>query len=457
MMLVKRFVQRALMQQHQQTTLAEDFCEVVGSVGYLLLDPTFSSTVANVSVERTLLHDFFFYHHNKMRLKERMIASKATVAVQEALIRCEITDIRGFGDKVAHSYVYGTSFQWVDIPNVKVEFHCNDGVNNCLMINPSSSQLTKLQGHSFYLAELNQALSNEKLRLLSPSLEDNGWIYYQLLPLNYESSFDFTNSKLMIKELALAQKGTLPLTKDLALKKLDHMLITARTGYGKTELAMAISAELGWLGSTVLYFLDPKHSDLSTFGRFLGLDRYADTTESIDEKLHALVKLMQRRYEIMRQLSDVDPIKYVGKSADGFGFKSIVVVFDEVSAHLSASKKCLSDLKRLMMLGRQAGIYLVLIMQDPRATGNLPSTIKDQTGIKVALGELSGTLASLVFGSGAILPVGSRGVGEGYIQLDGGDPQLFEAPKMPRTSSALYDLMKEALKNQQFLDPMKHN
>lgn len=455
-MLVKKFVPKALMQQNQQTTLVDDLCEVVGSVGYLLLDPTFSSTVANVSMERTLLRNFFFYHRNNMGLKERMIASKATVAVQEAFIRSEIIDVRGFGNKVAHSYVYGTSFQWVDIPNVKVEFHCNDGVN-CLMINPSSSQLTKLQGHSFYLAELNQALSNEKLRLLSPSLEDNGWIYYQLLPLNYESRFDFTNSKLMIKDLALAQKGTLPLTKDLALKKLDHVLITARTGYGKTQLALAISAELGWLGNAILYFLDPKHSDLSSFGRFLGSRRYADTLEEIDTKLEELVKLMQKRYAIMRKMADKHPRRYVGASADQFGFKPIVIFFDEVSAYLASSKKGIKYLKKLLMLGRQASIFCVLILQDPRATNNLPSTIKDQTGIRIALGELNGTLAGLVFGSGIVLPDVPRGIGKGYIQVNGGEVQLFDAPMMPTDSANLYDLMKEALKNQQFLDPMKHN
>lgn len=457
MMLVKRFVPRALMQQRQQTTLVDDLCEVVGSVGYLLLDPTFSSTVANVSVERTLLHNLFFYHHNRMGLKERIIASKATVAVQEALIRCEIIDIRGFGDKVAYSHVYGTSFQWVDIPNIKVKFRCNDGVNSCLMIYPSSSQLTKLQGHDYYLAELNQALSSEKLRLSSPSLEDNGWICYKLLSLDYNPRFDFTNSQRMMAELSSLQGGVLPLTKDLILKKLDHMLIISRTGYGKTQLSLAISAELGWLDDTILYFLDPKHSDLSTFGRFLGVNRYADTTESIDKKLHALVNLMQKRYKLMRQLSDADPAKYVGSSASDYGFKNIVVVFDEISAHLSASKHCLPDLRRLMMLGRQAGVYLLLILQDPRATGNLPSTIKDQTGIRVALGNLSGTVASLVFGAGTILPAGTRNVGEGYIQLDGGEPMLFEAPVMPDNSRDLYELMKQALKGQELLDPMKRN
>lgn len=445
------------MQQHQQTTLAEDFCEVVGSVGYLLLDPTFSSTVANISMERTLLHDFFFYHRNQMRLKERIIASRLTVAVQETLIRGEVYDLRGIGDKIAYSAVYGTSYSWIDIPNIKVEYHHNNGIKSYLMICPSSSQFTKLQSHEYYLAELNQGLSSEGFKVLSPSLEDNGWICYKLLSLDYNPRFDFTNSQRMIAELSSLQGGVLPLTKDLILKKLDHMLITARTGYGKTQLSLAISAELGWLDDTILYFLDPKHSDLSTFGRFLGVNRYADTTESIDEKLHALVNLMQKRYKLMRQLSDADPAKYVGGSASDYGFKNIVVVFDEISAHLSASKHCLPDLRRLMMLGRQAGVYLLLILQDPRATGNLPSTIKDQTGIRVALGNLSGTVASLVFGAGTILPAGTRNVGEGYIQLDGGEPMLFEAPVMPDNSRDLYELMKQALKGQELLDPMKRN
>lgn len=456
MMLVKRFVPRALMQQHQQTTLVDDFCEVVGSVGYLLLDPTFSSTVANVSMERTLLRDFFFYHHHKMQLKERIIASKITIAIQETLIRGEVYDVRGIGDKIAYSSIYGTSYSWIDIPDIKVEYHHNNGIKSYLMIRPSSSQLTKLQSHEYYLAEINQGLSNEGFTVLSPILSD-GWICYRLLSPDYDPRFDFTSSKRMMAELSSFQEGALPLTKDLMLKKLDHMLITARTGYGKTQLSLAISAELGWLDDTILYFLDPKHSDLSTFGRFLGVNRYADTTESIDEKLHALVNLMQKRYEIMRQLSDADPAKYVGGSASDYGFNNIVVVFDEISAHLSASKHCLPDLRRLMMLGRQAGVYLLLILQDPRATGNLPSTIKDQTGIRVALGNLSGTVASLVFGAGTILPAGTRNVGEGYIQLDGGEPMLFEAPAMPNNSRDLYELMKQALKGQELLDPMEHN
>lgn len=457
-MLVKKFVPRALLQQNQKpATLLSNLFEVAVSLGYLLLNPSFNNTVANISTERNLWHNFFFYHRKKMKLKEKVIASRLTVAVQEALVRGEVFDVRGIGDKIAYSYAFNTSYTWIDIPDVKASYHCDDKVFNrssCVMIRPSSSQLTKMQGHSYYLAEINQCLSSENFKVLNPTLKENGWIYYQLLPLGYDPRFNFSSWEKMTTELS-QQRGKLPLTKDLTLNKLSHMIITAKTGYGKTQLALAISAELGCLDKTILYFLDPKHSDLSSFGQFLGADRYADSTEEIDTKIHELVELMQSRYKMMRQLADKNPEKYVGKSAEDFGFKSIVVVFDEVSAHLSASKKCLADLRQLMMLGRQAGVYLMLIMQDPRATNNLPSTIKDQTEIKIALGEFSGTLASLVFGSGVVLPAGSRGVGEGYIQVNGDEPELFESPLMPPNSYNLYNLMKQALESQQFLDPME--
>ena len=101
---------RALLQQNQKpATLLSDLCEVAVSCGYLLLNPWFNNTVANLSTERNLLHNFCFYHRNKMKLKEKIIASKLTVAVQEALVRGEVFDVRGIGDKISYSYAFSTS------------------------------------------------------------------------------------------------------------------------------------------------------------------------------------------------------------------------------------------------------------------------------------------------------------------------------------------------------------
>lgn len=458
-MLVKKFVPCALMQQHQQTTLVDDLCEVVGSVGYFLLDPTFSSTVANVSVERTLLHDFFFYHHNKMRLKERMIASKATVAVQEALIRGGVYDVRGLGTKVMHSSLYGTSFQWVDIPDIRTKYTNLAGTfdfSSCIMIKPSSSQLTKLKSNGYYLDEINQdltAIKKGRFTLLEPTLV-KGWLKYPLLDTKASVRLDFTNYAKMRACLGDFTDG-IPLMKNLKLSKLDHALITARTGLGKSFLAFSLSAELG--KSCVQYYLDPKHSDLSSFGHFLGRGRYADSPKEIDNRLIDLVSLMSKRYKMMHKMAELHPSKYVGASADEYGFKPVVVFFDEVSAYLASSKKGLKALKKLLMLGRQAQIFIVLILQDPRVTDNLPSTIKDQTSIRIALGKLTGTLAGLVFGSGTELPEVPRDVGQGYIQVDGGEVKLFEAPTMPTNSGELYELMKQSLKGQKELDPLRRN
>lgn len=459
-MLVKRFVPRALMQQRQQSPLLDDLLEVVGSFGYFLLNPTFKSIVANVSTERAFWKSFLFYNKEKMELKERMVADRLTVAVQEALIRCGIYDIRGLGTKVMYSSLYGTSFQWVDVPEVKVKykrlFNGEFDFTSYLMIKPFSSQLTKLEGQKFLLDELNQAcigVKKGRFKLLEPSLV-NGWLKYPLLDINNSVRLDFTSYAKMQSDLKRVTSG-IPLMKNFSLLKLDHTLITARTGMGKSFLAFALSAELG---NCIQYYLDPKHSDLSNFGRFLGSRRYADTIEGIDTKLEELVKLMQKRYAIMRKMANKHPRRYVGASASQYGFKPVVIFFDEVSAYLASSRKGLKSLKKLLMLGRQAGIFCVLILQDPRATGNLPATIKDQTGIRITLGtlgELNGTLAGLIFGAGSVLPDVSRGVGKGYIQVDGGEVQLFDAPVMPTNSTELYELMRRSLVEQKKLDPLQ--
>lgn len=456
------------MQQKKSASLAADLGEVVLQLGYFFLNPTFKSRIGGVSAEQAWLKRGFNYFKNKMSLKEQIIANKLTVAVQEALLRSEIYDLRGMGNKINYSALYGTSFQWVDLPEVKVKFHwINKNIfdtSSKISIKPTSSQLTKLQGHEYYLNELNQSLKDiGGYTLMKPVLEPSGWLEYSLVDGAYSPRLDFTTYEKMAVMLGnphefdgilIKNSDAVPLMENLVLSRLDHTLITARTGFGKTFLALSLIAVLGWQDNSILYFLDPKHSDLASFGKFLGAGRYADDTKSINSILHDLVEIMQKRYEAMTKINDSEPGRFVGKTASAYGFDNIVIFFDEISAHLSADKSCLADLKQLMMLGRQAGIFLVLIMQDPRATNNLPSTIKDQTGIRICLGKVSGTVASLIFGAGVELPEDKREVGQGYIQIDGADPQLFDAPLMPTNSYDLYELIKQSLAGQKVLKPL---
>lgn len=469
-MLIKRFVKADRLQQKQNSTdLFQDLFGVVLQVGTFLLDPTFKSSVANVSNEKNFLRNFTFYKKEKMTFKEMLMASAITTAVQEALITNEIFDEVGFGNKQQYSLVYGQNFDYVNIPKVRVKYHWENNrfsSDSKVMLLPSSNQLRVLNAHERYLSELNQAIKKVGGYILfDAELNNDGWLEYRLSDLAYSSRLDYSTVDKITVTLSNPHEWhgelkrnpvAIPITSDLVLKKPEHTLITAKTGMGKTELAFALAAETSWLGNTILYFLDPKHSDLSFFGQFLGDGRYADTTEKIDQAIDELNELMDERYKIMKQMASEDPENFVGKTAIGYGFKQVTVYFDEVSAHLANSKICLSGLKRLLMLGRQAGITVILILQDPRATNNLPATLKDNSGIKIALGRLSGTLASLVFGVGVDLPDIERHVAQGFIQIDGGDPIPFDAPLMPNESSELYKLMKNCLISQKMLDPHNH-
>ena len=469
-MLIKRFVKADRLQQRQNSTdLFQDLLGVVLQVGTFLLDPTFKSTVANVSNEKNFLRNFLFYQKESMTFKEMLTASAITTAIQEAFIANGVLDEVGFGKKQQYSLAYGQNYDFVKIPRVRVKYHWDINkfdASSKVMLLPSSSQLKILNGHNRYLAELNQAIRQVGgFVLFDGVLNTDGWLEYPLSDLAYNARLDYSTVDKITVTLSNPHEWhgelkenpfAVPITSELVLKKPEHMLITAKTGMGKTELAFALAAETSWLGNTILYFLDPKHSDLSFFGKFLGEGRYADTTEDINHAIENLNSLMDKRYKIMKDMSLKNPQEYVGKTAIGYGFKQITIYFDEVSAHLANSKKCLPGLKRLLMLGRQAGITVVLILQDPRATNNLPTTLKDNSGIKIALGQLSGTLAGLVFGAGTELPDIERHIAQGFIQIDGFEPIPFDAPLMPSGSAELYELMKNCLIPQKMLDPYAH-
>ena len=469
-MLIKRFVKADRLQQRQNSTdLFQDLLGVVLQVGTFLLDPTFKSTVANVSTEKNFVKNLFFYKKQKMTLKEMWKASAIATVIQEAMVSSSVFDDVGFGKKQQFSLAYSENFDYVQIPEVRVKYHWNNNrfdPSSKVMLLPSSNQLKILNGHNKYLAEFSQAIKKVgKFTLFDAVLDNNGWLEYPLSDLAYNSRLDYSDVDKITVTLSNGHEWhgelkknpfAIPITSDLVLKKPEHMLITAKTGMGKTELAFALAAETSWLGNTILYFLDPKHSDLSFFGQFLGEGRYADTTEDINHAIENLNNLMDKRYKIMKDMSLKNPQEYVGKTAMGYGFKQITIYFDEVSAHLANSKKCLPGLKRLLMLGRQAGITVVLILQDPRATNNLPTTLKDNSGIKIALGQLSGTLAGLVFGAGTELPDIERHIAQGFIQIDGSEPIPFDAPLMPSGSAELYELMKNCLIPQKMLDPYTH-
>lgn len=245
-MLIKRFVKADRLQQRQNSTdLFQDLLGVVLQVGTFLLDPTFKSTVANVSNEKNFLRNFLFYQKESMTFKEMLTASAITTAIQEAFIANGVLDEVGFGKKQQYSLAYGQNYDFVKIPRVRVKYHWDINkfdASSKVMLLPSSSQLKILNGHNRYLAELNQAIRQVGgFVLFDGVLNTDGWLEYPLSDLAYNARLDYSTVDKITVTLSNPHEWhgelkenpfAVPITSELVLKKPEHMLITAKTGYG---------------------------------------------------------------------------------------------------------------------------------------------------------------------------------------------------------------------------------
>ena len=81
-------------------------------------------------------------------------------------------------------------------------------------------------------------------------------------------------------------------------------------------------------------------------------------------------------------------------------------------------------------MGRSTGNFVILVAQQPNA--NVVETgIRDQLGLKVALGNIKNELRLMMFGADIKLhTLDSTEKGVGYISLAGSEPYKFYAPNL---------------------------
>ena len=109
------------------------------------------------------------------------------------------------------------------------------------------------------------------------------------------------------------------------------------------------------------------------------------------------------------------------------GLKPIFVFIDEVAALMTgASKQVKADfqetLTRLIVLGREAGVYLILSMQSARAE-YLPTIVRDSISFRVQLGRINSENTRFLFpelSEMPMVPLGGKGSG---IMSIAGDPR----------------------------------
>lgn len=207
-----------------------------------------------------------------------------------------------------------------------------------------------------------------------------------------------------------------------------HALISGDTGSGKTYLLLSI-VEILLDKNAKLFILDAKNADLAGLEAVLS-DVY-HREEDIKACINSFYERMLRRMNEMKSRPDYTP----GQNYSKYGLTANFLIFDEYVAYMEMLPKkewedVISVLKKITLLGRQAGFFLILACQRPDAK-YLPDGIRGQFGFRVALGTMDSSGYTMMFGSTEKSFTSKDIKGRGYVKLWDGVITEFYAPLVP--------------------------
>lgn len=305
----------------------------------------------------------------------------------------------------------------------KMYYHLKDGIiriNVEITMGKFQDQLLQLE------KKLETGLFCE---LIDKELKES-YIEYTLL-------YDTIHSRIGIEEV-VAENGCLKLMENVYWEydSLPHMLIAGGTGGGKSYFILTIIEALLHTNSK-LYILDPKNSDLADLGTVM---------ENIYYRKEDMLSCINQFYEAMLARSEEmkhHPNYKTGQNYAYLGLPAHFLVFDEYVACMDMlgkeSTKVIDKLKQIVMLGRQAGFFLILACQRPDAK-YLGDGIRDQFNFRVALGRMSELGYGMMFGSDVQKQFFLKPIkGRGYVDVGTSVISEFYTPLVPKR----YDFLKQ--------------
>jgi S-DNA-T family DNA segregation ATPase FtsK/SpoIIIE len=228
--------------------------------------------------------------------------------------------------------------------------------------------------------------------------------------------------------------------------KCPHILVSGGTGSGKSVLISVLILEFLKRQSTV-YIADPKNSDLGSLSHYFGNKYVATTPNNIARIVRVVVEEMQERYQVMR-----DNFQY-GSNFTDHGFKPVWLIFDEMGAFQATGSdkksrdiitEVMDGIKQIILLGRQSGIFILVSAQQVNASTTLSTELRDNLGLRIALGANSSEGYRMVLGSATpnnLKPIEVKGAGYLYMQGSGKEfAQYWESPYLDTTQ---FDFIKE--------------
>ena len=267
--------------------------------------------------------------------------------------------------------------------------------------------------------------------LTDKTLHD-GYIEYILL-------YDMIANRITIDEVR-AENGCLRLMKNLVWEydALPHALIAGGTGGGKTYFLLTLIEALLHTNA-VLYILDPKNADLADLGTVMG--NVYHTKEEMIDCVNAFYEGMVQRSEEMKR----HPNYKTGENYAYLGLPPCFLIFDEYVAFFEMlgtkeSVSLLSQLKKIVMLGRQAGYFLIVACQRPDAK-YFSDGIRDNFNFRVGLGRISELGYGMLFGSDVKKQFFQKRIkGRGYCDVGTSVISEFYTPLVPKGHDFLQEI-----------------
>ena len=249
--------------------------------------------------------------------------------------------------------------------------------------------------------------------------------------VEYTLLYDTIANRISIEDVQ-AKNGRLRLMKNVwwEYDKLPHMLIAGGTGGGKTYFILTLIEAL-LRTNAVLFVLDPKNADLADLGTVM--PNVFHTKEEMIDCVNAFYEGMVQRSEEMKQ----HPNYKTGENYAYLGLPPCFLIFDEYVAFFEMlgtkeSVSLLSQLKKIVMLGRQAGYFLIVACQRPDAK-YFSDGIRDNFNFRVGLGRISELGYGMLFGSDVKKQFFQKRIkGRGYCDVGTSVISEFYTPLVPK-------------------------
>lgn len=177
--------------------------------------------------------------------------------------------------------------------------------------------------------------------------------------------------------------------------KFGHLLISGKTGSGKTYALLSILMQLMIKHSNVS-IVDYKNSDLSIAASLSKIQFANNSTDSI-------VLMQQFLDDMNKRKQEIQELSYgkIGLDFESLNLKSHYLIIDEYSALIYALSKeqkieCMNVLNQIILQGRQLGFFVILSMQQANAS-LIPTNLRDQFQFRCVMGNSEKMTYQVVF------------------------------------------------------------